>query len=115
MCSKISALLLLAWLSLSPLSAQESQPDFSTKLSAALALVLETLSPEQARLLIPVLELYDSQLTTLDAELSQLSTNLEQERKARDAKSLSEAIFWGGGGVLTGAVLTLAIVVLLHH
>lgn len=95
---------------------------FSEELSEALAPAVDALSPEQAQLWIPVLELYDSRLTTLvdrlktsEAATDQLSSDLGTERQARQQQATRE--FWQGVGLgaATGGIGGVLLIVLLAH
>ena len=119
MCGKILAFaVFFSALSAAPSFSQESpEPSFSDQVSQALAPVVETLSPEQAQQLIPIFQLYDSHLATLESRLEtsdgareQLSKSLADERKAREAQNLTTAIEFGLGGCLVGVIVTGAMV-----
>lgn len=73
------------------------EQSFSDRVSSELSPVVATLSPEQARQLIPVFQLYET-------ELARLSESLRKEREARDFQSTVEALGVGAGGLVIGAL-----------
>ena len=112
MCSKHFTLAVF-FLVLSSASWSQSAPSFSDQVSSALGPVSQTLSPDQANLLIPVFQLYEDRLASLQTDLDALSTSLVEERKARELDKLVTSLEFLGLGTGLGIVATVIFVLVI--